>query len=1014
MITQQIKRTLRLTGARWAIWLRRDADVWVLGVGEGLSKKRKQTLSSLLLEDSWQRWLAGALTHRRMRSRHLGAMAERLGCPRVYLYPSADTADVLLVGANDLTDQARRFWQVLALRPPKSPLHAPPAPFVAPYDLNAVLHQVLVSFLGVVPCQAAFVALRMARHFEVRAVWQFPEAWIGHMIPLQSSSVWRRLASRPQWLRWHGWPTPNDTLPLSDPLLMEDAERVWLGIPIALGQRVLGVIVFAAAPGRTFEEKTLPGLVEMVSQTAYQVENAILFDEATRQLQQLALVNELSAATGGESHLERVARRVLQRLERTLDGTQVALLMKLYGEWHAIGSGDTLWRRVDSLDPLGVPEHLEKQRRPWRLEADSEGYSFPWMPTPVHISLVVPLVYREQFVGLIHLGRARGRFFSHLEEQNMFVLAGHLTGLLENVRLHAETRQRAENLTLIHTIVERIVGLTSVDEIAQQAATLMTEHFAFDRALVVSASMSGDSFMVLGLAGLEVDAGLRGARFPLGRGLLHMTLIQGRSARVSQLDDEPRDLPLQPLPQAAAMVVPLSDGERIFGAVYVERVAQVFSPNDLIALQALAGVLSSVMVNAQRYQQLQTSVRQLQAVRETALDMAGEMDLEVLLRRVVHRVRLLVDAHGAELGLLEPEDSKVRIVVSENPWQDYTGREVPLMVGIIGRVAALGEPLAISDYNAWDGRENALQPEPFCAVAAVPLKIKGQIIGVLTVSDDKEGRVFRSDDVRLLELLAPQVAVFIRNARLYQELQKRMTAQKATEQQLVRSARLAAVGEMAAGVAHELNNPLTTISGFVELLLDDLPEDLPQRADLALVLREARRARNVVRNLLNFSRPGENVRVHVDINELISEVLTLVQHLVRTSGIELRIQFWDDLQPVRADPNQIKQVLLNLIHNALQAMPHGGVLTLQTRPKRRRRKRWLTISVEDNGVGIPQENLARIFEPFFSTRPVGSGTGLGLSVSYGIVKEHGGFIEVESTPGEGSCFTIWLPVDKND
>jgi len=472
-------------------------------------------------------------------------------------------------------------------------------------------------------------------------------------------------------------------------------------------------------------------------------------------------------------------------------------------------------------------------------------------------------------------------------------------------------------------------------------------------------------------------------------------------------------LPLQPLPQAAAMIVPLSDGERIFGAVYVERVAQVFFPNDLIALQALAGVLSSVMVNAQRYQQLQTSVRQLQAVRETALDMAGEMDLEVLLRRVVHRVRLLVDARGAELGLLEPEDSKVRIVVSENPWQDYTGREIPLMAGIIGRVAALGEPMAILDYNAWDGREDASQPEPFCAVAAVPLKIKGQIIGVLTVSDDKDGRAFRSDDVRLLELLAPQVAVFIRNARLYQELQKRMAEQKTTEQQLIRSARLAAVGEMAAGVAHELNNPLTTASGFVELLLDELPDDLPQRADLELVLREAKRARNVVRNLLNFSRPSENVRVHVDINELISEVLTLVQHLVRTSGVELRIQFWDDLQPVLADPNQIKQVLLNLIHNALQAMPHSGVLTVQTRPKRRRRKRWLTVSVEDNGVGIPQENLARIFEPFFSTRPVGSGTGLGLSVSYGIIKEHGGFIEVESTPGEGSCFTIWLPVDEN-
>ncbi|GAB4527162.1 MAG: hypothetical protein Fur0018_12710 [Anaerolineales bacterium] len=971
----------------------------------------------LLAENAWQPWLAGALTHGRMRRKRLGAAAEVLGCRQVFLFPAANAMAALLVGADDLPAAGRNFWQTLAMRPPapsQPPQQSQPFPFgvseVIPYDLNATLEQVLAAFVGQVPCRAAFIALRVAHYLELRAVWQFPAACIGQVLSLQSSSVWRRLASRPAPLRWHGWPSPEAPLPAGDPDILEDENRVWLGIPIAINQRVIGVVVGVAAPQASFDDETIRRAAETGAQFAYLVENAIMLDEAGRQLQQLALVNELSSTTVGETHLEKAIRRVLQRLERTLTHTSAGLLWKLSGEWQAIGSGDLLWHAVDSLPQIENLDSLETYRQPWQVKRAPHEAALPWLHPAVQVYLFVPLIYRAHFVGLLQLGRVGAQAFSRQEEKNMFLLAGHLAGLLENVRLNADARQRAENLALIHAVVQRVIGLTSVDDIAQRTAMLMTERFAFDRVLVVNTSAAGDSFTILGVAGLDTHTGLRGARHPADFGLFRMALQDGRSVRIASLVAD-EGLPLPPLPQAAAMIVPLSDAERILGAVYVERVAQPFSSNDLIALQALAGVLSSVMVNAQRYQQLQTSVRQLQAVRETALDMAGEMDLEVLLRRVVHRVRLLVEARGAELALLEPQDDKVRVVVSENPWRDYTGRVVPLMAGIIGRVAALGTPMSISDYNAWDGREEIAVPEPFCAVAAVPLKIKGQVIGVLTVNDDKVGRVFRSDDVRLLELLAPQVAVFIRNARLYHELQERMVAQKNTEQQLVRSARLAAVGEMAAGVAHELNNPLTTVSGFVELVLDELPPDAPQRADLELVLREAYRARSVVRNLLDFSRPSEDIRLNTDINELIGDVFTLVQHLVRTTGVELRIQFWDDLPRVKIDPNQIKQVLLNLIHNALQAMPNGGVLVVQTAPKRRRRKRWLSIRVEDSGVGIPQENLARIFEPFFTTRPVGSGTGLGLSVSYGIIKEHGGFIEVESTPGSGSCFTVWLPVD---
>jgi two-component system NtrC family sensor kinase len=324
-------------------------------------------------------------------------------------------------------------------------------------------------------------------------------------------------------------------------------------------------------------------------------------------------------------------------------------------------------------------------------------------------------------------------------------------------------------------------------------------------------------------------------------------------------------------------------------------------------------------------------------------------------------------------------------------------------------MAVNGQSLAVDDYESWSGGLRLGNPPPFTAVAGVPLKYKDKVIGTLTISHDEPNRGFDPNDIRLLELLAPQVAVSVRNARLYQALQKHMEAERVAKDRLVRSARLAAVGELSAGVAHELNNPLTTVAGFVELVLEDLPEDSPHRVDLELVLKEARRAREVVRRLLDFSRPGEGFRVRADINDLIGDVLALINHLLHTRAIELKTELQEDLTWIQVDRDQIKQVLLNLVHNAIHAMPRGGILTLKTSSYTRNRDPGIRMQVTDTGIGISPEHIERLFEPFFTTRPPGQGTGLGLSVSYGIVTDHGGQIDVESSPGKGSTFTVWLP-----
>jgi two-component system NtrC family sensor kinase len=178
---------------------------------------------------------------------------------------------------------------------------------------------------------------------------------------------------------------------------------------------------------------------------------------------------------------------------------------------------------------------------------------------------------------------------------------------------------------------------------------------------------------------------------------------------------------------------------------------------------------------------------------------------------------------------------------------------------------------------------------------------------------------------------------------------------------------------------------------------------------MEMILHEARRARSVVRRLLDFARQGERASSRADLNEVVEDVLALMTHFIHTSGVQLEVTLAQGLPWITVDSNQIKQVFLNLLHNALHAMPGGGKLQILTHLRTREGRNWVVTDVADNGIGIEPKDLDRIFEPFYTTRGESGGTGLGLSVTYGIVTDHGGTIEVRSQRGGGSTFSVWLP-----
>ena len=270
--------------------------------------------------------------------------------------------------------------------------------------------------------------------------------------------------------------------------------------------------------------------------------------------------------------------------------------------------------------------------------------------------------------------------------------------------------------------------------------------------------------------------------------------------------------------------------------------------------------------------------------------------------------------------------------------------------------------------------------------------------------------------VRYVERIADGDLSPIQPARRYRDefstlaiaINRMVDEVKVRQEQLVQSRKMAAVGTLTSGIAHELNNPLNNISLTVETLLDDygvLDDDRKQKL-LTDIFTQVQRAGATVRNLLDFTRRDQPVRVAVSVEEILDVTLKLVGNELTLAKVRPHVQLAADLPPVKGNPRNLQQVFLNLFLNAIQAMPQGGDLEIAAT----RNGDCLRVAVRDTGVGIAEGDLEKIFEPFFSTKESGEGTGLGLTVSYAIVEKHGGHIEVSSRPGEGATFTVVLPV----
>ena len=404
---------------------------------------------------------------------------------------------------------------------------------------------------------------------------------------------------------------------------------------------------------------------------------------------------------------------------------------------------------------------------------------------------------------------------------------------------------------------------------------------------------------------------------------------------------------------------------------------------------------------------------------EVSKALVSSLTIKEILDHIVKAVAKAMQTRICTIRLVEGDELTIGAAMG---YRDEPSRQHTVKIDErLARIIRDQQPLIVEDlWKSEDtprSRRERAKREGVHSFLGVPMISKGKTIGILSLYGEKPQR-FTEDEIRLLLTIANQAALAIENARLYERvrqhaeelerlMQERTKELQAIHAELLQSAKLAALGQLAAGVAHELNNPLGAISGYLELLQEEMELGSQEMEYMERIEKRIQQATKIVRELKSTWMPSQPAWQIVDVNDILEQILTLVERRLSLHQIKVLRETAPNLPQIHADPDRLEQVFINLVTNARQAMGEGGTLRVICRESRK--GEWVEIIFADTGEGIAKEHLNKIFDPFFTTRSPGKGMGLGLSVSHRHIRDHGGAIDVWSERGRGTVFRVALP-----
>jgi signal transduction histidine kinase/CheY-like chemotaxis protein len=607
-----------------------------------------------------------------------------------------------------------------------------------------------------------------------------------------------------------------------------------------------------------------------------------------------------------------------------------------------------------------------------------------------------------------------------------------------NAGRRLSAQRRTQQLRLLQEASHQIVAALEVPTVLGRLVDAIQRTMGYQH---VAAGLIEDGCLVFRdtAAAPDVPRVVEVVRLPLdGPGLTTWAARHAEPVLVEDVAVDSRYLLVGNLSMTRSeLAIPLIGRAGVIGVIDMESDRpRGFDCNDLSLMRTLAEHAATAIENAQLYQAEQQHRRELEALQGIALKLGGDLDLDTVLRTVVESATSVLAADAASILMPDPISDVLTVRSHHNLPEVYAeklrvpGREIEELIERWGSAGALELPFAAGDQVI---TADAAAIVGFVSVATCRLLVEGAFIGALCIYCRTPRRLAVSER-RMLGALGQQAALAISGARRYQherllvadlersydELQRTFSELQQAQEQLMRTARLRALGELASGVAHDFNNLLSGVLGNVQLLL--LDESDPERQHMLGVIEQAALdGAAVVRRIQEFARQREDrTRELVDLAAVIASALAITRthwhDMARRDGrpIAIRREIRHAAMTI-GNPTELRELLINLIINAVDAMPQGGALTLRLdKPPTSTPfdRQHATIEVSDTGVGIPPEIQQRIFESFFTTKPAGQGSGLGLAICQNIVTRHAGQIQLSSTPGQGTTFRVLLPLNE--
>ncbi len=627
---------------------------------------------------------------------------------------------------------------------------------------------------------------------------------------------------------------------------------------------------------------------------------------------------------------------------------------------------------------------------------------------------IIPLKSRDKVYGTLSIVKKEFSEITPLERSLFNSVGQIISGGLERAYLYSENLRRLEEQKTLYLISQEIASKLELDVILRKIIESAVGLLGAEAGEITLWDNRKQNYSIAIVHGLPNS--LIGKEFyPPWSGIVGEIISKKVPVLFKDYENHPERLKeLDNYHFKEVLGVPLIVREMIIGAMVVRtsNPNKHFKQNEMDLLFNFAHQAAIAIGNARLYEDSLTKIRQLTTMYEIGKTLSSTLDIDELFKKALE---LLRDHWGYTLCaifLLNQTKDELYIKQITGKYLDEV-KEKRFRVGvdgIVGWVAKTGEPLYVPDVTK-DPRYISGRPD-IKSEAAFPLKIRDRIIGVLDV-ESSELRGFDDEDLKLLSSFASQVSIFIENAQLFSDLKRTLHELRQAQDQIIQTEKLKALGEMASGVAHDFNNVLAVILGNIQLLIHQLdhlkPEDIKEQ--LKIIEKSAKDGAETIRRIQEFTgKRRDKEFMTLSLNEIIKEVVIITQprwkDQAQKRGIQIQLNTeLNDIPLIMGNPSELREVLTNIIFNAVDAMPQGGTITISSYPQT---EDWVEIRISDTGIGMTEEVKRRVFDPFFTTKGV-SNSGLGMSVSYGIIKRHGGDILIESELGKGTTFIIHLP-----